>query len=1612
MKIKFSQLRLLAKKSVSLAVTAIILVSVFSGVILFGNDIKTQAATVFDSVNPPSYKELVNEDFTDGTLTANTWLDPYNAAQLSDKGLKLNNPTPNFTVNGTGPSYLSNILWIDSSMETADQHVATEISFSENPASWNSDQYVYLWGRTIMGSGFGGNNRGDHNKAGGGYYLRISTGQNISIDVCKRINGSDIGMMKMCFNGSYYLNNRPGTYRFELNITGGNPTVINARILKKDVGDWRVILTNTCYDASDTQIASGTAGLGMHTKGCANAYIQNFRYITTDTPEDTEETYNYVKKTASDTVGRLFAQVVTLNPAKKYQLSAYTNGLDNSSLERFWVEYYSTAGPSQSGNKQRVVVDVPTVSLVEGIYVAKSKAFCLNEYASSNSAAVAQTSGDSRWSENDTANRSKAIVGFRLDTSQKKTAQFTHFELYEIDSDGNRVGCNLILNPDFKLGLYGWNDNQEKAYTNYITNNVGDNESAKNLVTCYTCSDESEYNSIFKSVSIDMNNTYYKLTVDKKLNITYMGGSVTSGYGASDAESTSWRALTNKWFSENYPDAQINAINAAVGSTGSHFAIYNYGEIPDNKTDLLFIDSAVNDYYLYNNQINGTNNPESVDTYNNTLRNVESLIRNAMTSNPNIDIILVITFDHWRLNNAGNPSAQAMEDLAKKYKLACIDLREPFKKRVAADGLAWNTEAIKPYRTNDDTDNYEQLWLPDAVHPTDAGYKMFADYVAERLSEYLNAAEANSATELINRAPTSETLSATVISNPLVVKSREIPLSTGWTLSTNGFAYIGSIKFGGIYSSAVTTTTPGSTLNFTFEGTDFGLIAETANDCGKIYVEIDGTAYKYNNGIIDLYRSGTTDKRTQIIATDLANEEHTVTIKALAGTGNRVTIGAYYINGKIKSSSEGGGGDNPGGDNPDTEDWLLSGTSKFKNSTLKITGSSAADSYLKNYAFNKAANINQRISVETQVTKGTATANFNPVLWLRADFDDPEDPYTVTGYYAVYSINTSIKIYKRVKDGDNYKDILIGTVAHNNDTRKFRYEFVVEAVGSQTRITAVVSKYAGDGVTFALMSKNTFYDDTVSLQDAGYAGMSLKVTQEQSELTCSLENIEYTTTDSKTDETVYLSKPKEPSANATFGQMLALDPSKTYVFSALVTSDNQKLFIEYNSGSALNNFTRIVTNAGETDTSDGWRRISAEFNINDFVTETDSSAAYVNGGHTDSDGTKLALVMLGFRLNNGKDMAYSELTLYEKEDPLKRNIFSNSDFKMGMYGWCDNMNGTFISHNLGTVDSTSSYSNRVSLVTCNETVYKSLFKVASDEEQEEEFDYENYNGEYMLYCYDESSYNYGKFGQVIELEKGKTYVYSVQYKYVLQKQVAPIALYYKDASMSGSSRKVIKWDTEVKDLDNSTITYTFKVPNDAFLTNNKTKVLIGLTLGEIGGINYFRNFSLYDQGDAAKTNMFTNADFKQGLYGWVHTSDYGTTPEKQKKIYKDTELALVILPLDKALFINDTNDRPWNDGKWYSKFGPDDKAEVIEDVADINDIGNTTDNTENTDEKASSDKQVKQILATRKIYKQGEINVPATIALVGGIVLAAGAAAVGVYFIIIKKIIRSKKSSI
>ncbi len=664
-------------------------------------------------------------------------------------------------------------------------------------------------------------------------------------------------------------------YTLEIDVTGTNEAaVINVRVYKST--SLALQARQTFVDTTNP-IIKGGAGVSLKaTAANATGKFDKFDYYSTD---DINEYYNAYEN--GQKTGVSFAQSIAINKDTEYTLSVEIAEAD--AYEPLVISYATTA--SNTGSHILAKIKDCTVNKVNGknVYsytfkLADQGGTIYYDYGYRNAAGSSRTT--------------PVFIGFRQSDAAVKN-KYSNFKLCEKKTDGS-YGPNLLVNGDFKLGLYGWSDDVNLAFNSSAGYSLFGDVTSKN---------SSRVKLEGPIVDIDMDNTYYKLTKDKKLNITYMGGSVTSGYGASDYETTSWRGLTTKWFKDNFPNATISAKNAAVGSTGSHFALYNYGLV-DHKTDLLFIDSAVNDYYLYNNQKNGKANPESVDAYNNTLRNIESLIRNARTDNPNMDIVLVLTFDHWRVTDDSNPSLKAMIDLAKKYKLPCIDLRVPLKQRADADGLAWHSDGLKPYRTEDDTDAYEQLYLKgDGVHPNDAGYKIFGDYVTGIIKAYMDGAEAKALTELKDNSITIAPISDKLADNPTVIPANKIPLSTGWTHNTSkNFSTI-SNKFGTTYTSGVvTTSTPNSTLSYTFKGTEFGMFVMTGSDCGQIYVEVDGVPYKqgqngdFSDGVIDLYL-GNNDHRTQLIATGLENTNHTVTIKSLAGTnGNRIEIGAYFVN--------------------------------------------------------------------------------------------------------------------------------------------------------------------------------------------------------------------------------------------------------------------------------------------------------------------------------------------------------------------------------------------------------------------------------------------------------------------------------------------------------------------------------------------------------------------------------------------------------------------------------------------------------------------------------------------------------------------------------------------
>lgn len=669
-------------------------------------------------------------------------------------------------------------------------------------------------------------------------------------------------------------------YTLEIDVTGtADAAVITARIYKSTSLALQGIQT---YVDVTNPYTKGSAAVSLKaTAANATGKFDKLEYYTTD---NVSEIY-YAQENGIKT-GVSFAQHTALLRDTQYTLSVEV--AEAEVYEPLVISYATTAtnvGEHILINPKDCVI---TKKNGKNVYsytfkLADQTIAPLYKY-------------DYRYSAN-SLRTTPVFIGFRQSDANIKGNKYTNFQLREIKADGT-FGPNILVNGDFKLGLYGWSDDVNVNFNSSTGYSLWSDTASKNSSRIILDG---------PIIQTDMDNTYYKLTNDKELNITFMGGSVTSGHGASDVEKTSWRALTTQWFKDNF-DATISAKNAAVGSTGSHMAVYNYSLVTEHKTDLLFIDSAINDFYLYNNQIDGNANPESADAYNNTLRNVESLIRNARRANPNIDIVLVLTFDHWRLSDASNPSLQAMIDLSKKYQLPCVDLREPLKARATADGLAWGSDGLKPYRTEDDTDNIEQLYLKgDGVHPIDAGYKIFGDYITEMLDGYMTNAETNNVSELKDYELTDEPMSASIIDNPMVIPANKIALSDGWTHDTSkNFSTI-SGKFGTTYTSGVVTTeTAGSKLTYKFTGTEFGIFVMTGPNYGQLYIEVDGVPYKqgengnFADGIIELYR-GNNDHRTQVIASGLSNTEHTVTIESRAGkNGNKVEIGAYFVNGEAE----------------------------------------------------------------------------------------------------------------------------------------------------------------------------------------------------------------------------------------------------------------------------------------------------------------------------------------------------------------------------------------------------------------------------------------------------------------------------------------------------------------------------------------------------------------------------------------------------------------------------------------------------------------------------------------------------------------------------------------
>ena len=195
------------------------------------------------------------------------------------------------------------------------------------------------------------------------------------------------------------------------------------------------------------------------------------------------------------------------------------------------------------------------------------------------------------------------------------------------------------------------------------------------------------------------------------LRIGYIGGSITE-----EPLKHNWPEYVSAWAKDTYPDKRIYAENIGIGGTGSELAVFRFDwELADKDCDIIFIEFAVNDYWM----------PTSLRE-----RTREGLVRKILAKT-NADIVFVYTYiqDLYDDMMAGvvPETIAEFERIAEHYGI----------------GSVWMAKRAFDSMTRGMI-SFEE-WLPDGLHPASTGSRLYAsaviDYLAEETASDANASD-------------------------------------------------------------------------------------------------------------------------------------------------------------------------------------------------------------------------------------------------------------------------------------------------------------------------------------------------------------------------------------------------------------------------------------------------------------------------------------------------------------------------------------------------------------------------------------------------------------------------------------------------------------------------------------------------------------------------------------------------------------------------------------------------------------------------------------------------------------------------------------------------------
>jgi lysophospholipase L1-like esterase len=347
-----------------------------------------------------------------------------------------------------------------------------------------------------------------------------------------------------------------------------------------------------------------------------------------------------------------------------------------------------------------------------------------------------------------------------------------------------------------------------------------------------------------------------KLKKDKKLRIGYFGGSITAGAGASDGSKTSWRALTTAWFKNQFPEASITEVNAAIGGTGSDLGAFRCpSDLLSKDPDLIFVEFAVND---------GGSSELRVK------RSMEGIVRQIWMFNPWAEIIFVYTTTKALsapYSQGETPLAVGYHQaIARHYGIPEINVGQVLADRIARGDGSWETLTT------------------DGVHPNDAGYALYTKTIQAFLESHRNDIAAQPVIALPDSL-TKDPFSGAHLED---AATQSAP---GWKKEEKSLA--------GHYPHYLASNDPGAALVYEFTGTTIGVFWLIAPDSGDIEWSIDGGKPKRLSSW-DKYALRFARASYAILADDLPPGAHTLKITVLGeknpqSQGGWIRIAAFLV---------------------------------------------------------------------------------------------------------------------------------------------------------------------------------------------------------------------------------------------------------------------------------------------------------------------------------------------------------------------------------------------------------------------------------------------------------------------------------------------------------------------------------------------------------------------------------------------------------------------------------------------------------------------------------------------------------------------------------------------